>query len=163
MFTGGGAGSKGLALPPGIWSKPTPSTLKLNNPEEHPMKLTREAILNIEALPREEVPVPEWGGSVFVRTMTGEEKDAFEESNFAEPDEKGNREFRLWDNYRARLVATVVCDEHGQRLFTVEDVPALAKKSSVALDRIMDAAKRLNAISKSDIDDLVKNSSGETI
>ena len=37
--------------------------------------LTREQILGLSDLPREEVRIPEWGGVVFVRALTGSERD----------------------------------------------------------------------------------------
>ena len=42
--------------------------------------LNREAILAAEDLPRELVEVPEWGGAVYVRALTGAERDQFEAS-----------------------------------------------------------------------------------
>jgi len=42
--------------------------------------LTRDAILEAQDLQHEEVYIPEWGGSVRVRTLTGAERDAFEQS-----------------------------------------------------------------------------------
>ena len=37
--------------------------------------LSRNAILNADDLPRKEVFVSEWNGSVFVRALTGAERD----------------------------------------------------------------------------------------
>ena len=42
--------------------------------------LTREQILGSDDLKRQTVAVPEWGGDVFVRMLTGGERDAFEVS-----------------------------------------------------------------------------------
>ena len=42
--------------------------------------LSKEAILAADDLPREKVNVPEWGGEVLVRTMSGTDRDAFEAS-----------------------------------------------------------------------------------
>jgi hypothetical protein len=98
--------------------------------------LNRESILSGEDLPREEVFVPEWSGSVYVRAMTGFERDLFETQNQREKSA----------NIRARLAALTVCDERGKALFTQSDVGALGSKSGLALDRIFDAAIRLNAI-----------------
>jgi hypothetical protein len=42
------------------------------------MTLTRDSILNAKDLKKELVKVPEWGGEVYVRCMTGSERDAFE-------------------------------------------------------------------------------------
>ena len=44
------------------------------------MRLSRDDILKAADNEPEEVDVPEWGGSVLVRGMTGRERDAFEVS-----------------------------------------------------------------------------------
>jgi len=44
------------------------------------MTLNKEQILRADDLKTEEVDVPEWGGSVRVRVLTGTERDAFESS-----------------------------------------------------------------------------------
>ncbi|HKD37475.1 MAG TPA: hypothetical protein VKB78_11765 [Pirellulales bacterium] len=111
------------------------------------MPLSKADILAADDLPREVVRVPEWGGDVLVRTMTGAERDRFE------------RDF-LNDratNIRARTAAATVCDDTGARLFTDAEAAELGEKSAAALDRIFDAAMRLNRITKRDVDDLEKN------
>lgn len=100
--------------------------------------LTREQILQCDDLPKETVKVPEWGGEVQVRTMTGTDRDAFEASLIG-------KEGRL-ENVRARLVSLAVCDESGSRLFDDADVAALGAKSAKALDRVFAVAQRLNGI-----------------
>ena len=45
--------------------------------------LSKDAILAADDLPRETVHVPEWGGDVYVRTMSGTDRDAFETSLIA--------------------------------------------------------------------------------
>jgi len=40
--------------------------------------LTRDQILQAQDIARETVSVPEWGGSVLVRGLTGQERDAYE-------------------------------------------------------------------------------------
>ena len=44
------------------------------------MRLSRDDILKAEDLTTEEVDVPEWGGTVLVRGLTGRERDEFEAS-----------------------------------------------------------------------------------
>ena len=97
--------------------------------------LTREQILASQDLKKERVPVPEWGGDVFVRVMTGTERDAFEETIF----KGGGSNIGT----RARLAALTMIDEKGQRLFTDEDVQVLGEKSAPALDRVYTASIRL--------------------
>lgn len=100
--------------------------------------LDKAAILAADDLPRETVAVPEWGGEVCVRTMTGTERDAFESGLLA-------KEGRM-ENVRARLVSLTLCDEQGERLFDDAEVATLGKKSARALDRVFAVAQRLNGI-----------------
>ncbi len=110
--------------------------------------LTRDQILQCDDLPRERVSVPEWGGEVLVRTMTGADRDAFEASLVGRD---GPKESRL-DNVRARLVALALCGEDGERLFDDADVAALGAKSARALDRVFAVAQRLNGIGAEQVD-----------
>jgi len=113
--------------------------------------LTREQILAADDLPRERIEVPEWSGAVWVRTMTGAERDAFEAGVIG----TGGRQNLA--NVRARLVALTLCDESGKRLFGEEDIEALGRKSGAALDRLFAAAQRLNRIGDRDVRDLAGN------
>ena len=117
--------------------------------------LTKAAILDADDLPRKRVDVPEWGGVVYVRSMTGAERDAF---NAALIDAGGDDGRVNFANLRAGLVALTVVDENGARLFEDGDAEALDGKSFAALDRVASAAQRLNALSDDDVDALVKNS-----
>ncbi len=104
--------------------------------------LSKDAILAADDLPRETVHVPEWGGDVYVRTMSGTDRDAFETSLIAR---EGERDGRM-ENVRARLVALTLCDESGVRLFEDREIAALGRKSARALDRVFAVAQRLNGI-----------------
>jgi hypothetical protein len=116
------------------------------------MSLTRNDILNADDLIKEKVEVPEWGGDVWVITMTGTGRDRFEESVFDV--EKNERKF---SNIRAKLVSCTCANEKGRLLFKESDIPALGQKSSKALDRVFAVARRLNGISAADVKDLEKN------
>lgn len=99
--------------------------------------LTREMILAANDLPVESVEVPEWGGSVYVKALSVEQREALEDVLFRQ----GKR-----DQFRAELVAMSAVDENGERLFLPEDVEQLRKKSFAAVERMFIAAKRLSAI-----------------
>lgn len=120
------------------------------------MILTKDQILEASDLKTEEVPVAEWGGSVIVRTMTGADRDAFEDSLITK-DAEGNRKPNMV-NMRAKLVALTVVDEAGARMFDVSDVERLALKSASALERVFDAAQRINGLGAKAQEDAVKNS-----
>lgn len=106
--------------------------------------LTREQILQCDDLPRETVQVPEWGGEVQVRTMTGTDRDTFEASLIG-------KEGRL-ENVRARLVSLALCDGEGHRLFSDADITVLGGKSAKALDRVFAVAQRLNGIGSDQVE-----------
>lgn len=120
------------------------------------MYLTRDAILEAHDLPHEDVAVPEWGGTVRVRGLTGAERDAFEASVVGDRGKTMNMR-----NLRARLVAITIVDEDGKRLFSDADVVALGSKSGAALDRLFSVAQRLSGITHGDIEALEKNSDSD--
>lgn len=121
--------------------------------EQQPMLLSKADILGADDLKRERVSVPEWGGDVFVRTLTGSERDALEAS-FVD-DKRGKA--AAYQNLRARMCAWAICDESGASLFDESDVAALAKKSASALDRVFSVAQRLAGLTPDDVDEIVGN------
>jgi len=117
--------------------------------------LTKDQILNVKDYQIEEVEVPEWGGSVFVRGLTGAERDEYEASMVQFQGSKiKSMEIR---NIRARMAAYAICDADGNRVFSSSDVLALSKKSAAALDRIMTVAARLSGMTAEDQESLRKN------
>jgi hypothetical protein len=123
------------------------------------MALTRDQILTAPDIRREEVQVPEWGGTVWVHGLTGAERDAFEASIIEQRDAK-TVNIRL-ANLRARLCAIAIRDDLGKRVFSDADIAELGKKSAGALQRVFEAAQRLSALADGDVDRLAKNLSGE--
>lgn len=116
--------------------------------------LSKEDILHAVDLPKEEVEVPEWGGSVIVRGLTGAERDKFEASIVTL---KGDKTGFNPENMRAKLVVLCVVDEEGKRLFSNEDVKALGEKSALALNRVFEVAQRLSGLSPDSIEEAKKN------
>ena len=107
--------------------------------------LGRDQILGAVDLEHVDVDVPEWGGTVRVRMMTGAERDAFEAATVVRHGKKVETNLA---NIRARLVALCVVDEKGERLFSEADAEALGKKSGSALGRVFEAAQRLNGLTE---------------
>lgn len=99
------------------------------------------------------VSVPEWGGEVYVRGMSGLERDAFETSIVQQ---RGKSQQVNLSNIRAKLCATSICDESGKLLFTPGDVNELGKKSAIALQRVFEVAQKLSGIGADDIDELAE-------
>lgn len=126
-------------------------------PPTGPALLSREAILSRRGqAKREVVEVPGWGGAVQVKALTGTERDAFEES-LAKRRRDGTREMNLV-NFRAKLVARTVVDEHGAPLFSAQDVGLLGELDAADLQRVFDVAQRLSGMSAQDVDEITSNS-----
>ena len=130
--------------------KTTPEETAVEKPKM--VVLDRRAILDTTDLKREYVEVPEWGGSVIVRCLTGTERDAYE-SEIVGSRMGGNRDLNL-TNIRAKLVARTVIDEEGNRLFTDGDIGLLGTKNASVLDRIFSVAQRLSGLSAADVEEL---------
>ena len=117
--------------------------------------LNRESLLAKEDLEIIEVDLGK-GEGVYVRQMTGYERDLWERS-IVEVDAKGNVE-RKADDFRAKLAVCTVCDKEGKLVFKVIDSKALSRSMSAArLEKIVEVAQRLNKITEEDKDELVKN------
>lgn len=115
----------------------------------------REFILKVEDTKElTKLHIPEWDCDIWIKIMTGAERDAWEISC---SDKKGNTR----GNFRARLAAKVICDEQGNLLFKDNDVNALSQKSASALGRIFNLATDKNEISEDDIEELEKNSESD--
>lgn len=121
--------------------------------------LTKDQIQACINLRSEVVFVPEWGGDVMVRELTGEERDSYEQSIF-EARRVGNKTEITPNlrNVKARMVVRCVINEDGTRLFGDADVEWVGKKSASALNRIVDVAERLSGLTKKDVAELEKNS-----
>src|SRR5437879_4891959 len=107
---------------------------------EGAMALTREQILRPRKMPTEVVPCPELGdgATLIVRRLTGREFMDLSNKVKTQPD----LAFAFW------ITATVV-DESGNRVFTEDDdVAALAEQDGTLVQRLTEAAMRLNVIAK---------------
>lgn len=114
------------------------------------MALTKDQILAADDMGLLEVPVREWGGSVFVRVMTVGERDAYE-NDWVLNKNKGV------ENFRTKFLAKCLCDEKGQRLFSDAEIEALARKSAKVMARIWQRAMEHNALTEDDVEELAKN------
>jgi hypothetical protein len=118
--------------------------------------LTKNQIVTVKDVPEEWVDVPEWGGEVLVRGLTGSQRDKLESSLIAM---KGKKQSMDMSNLRAKLAAmTIIDEETGKRMFNDQEVADLAIKSAVALQRVFDVAQRLSGFTDSDLDELTGNS-----
>ena len=117
--------------------------------------LSKNEIFAADDRRTEDVPCPEWGGTVRLRGLTGSERDEYEASMQKQVGGKPVQDLR---NFRARLVQLSAINEDGTPLFEQNEVAALSRRSSVALSRLFDAACRLSGITDDDVEALEGNS-----
>ena len=116
--------------------------------------VTRDTIRAYKGKPPTPVNVPEWGGDVFVRVMSGTERDAFE----AETYRMNGKNVELNRvNFRARLLVRTLCDESGALLYSAGDAAELGQQPADVLDRLASVASQLNGMTPKDVEDLAKN------
>ena len=108
--------------------------------------LNRDQILNAKDIKVEKVHVPEWGGDVYLRVISGADRDEYE-SFVLQSKDRGTVK-----NFRAMLLAKAICDENGNPIFTNKDIEALGKKNSVVLDRLWQKAMKLNGLTDEEVE-----------
>jgi hypothetical protein len=113
------------------------------------MSLSKAAILAAKDVRLSDaVPVPEWKGDVYIKTLSGLERDAFEES-YQEQKMKA---------FRVRFLCLTLCDDGGERLFSDSDYDSLGKKSSIVINRLFEKAWSHNAFTPEAVEGLGKDS-----
>lgn len=123
--------------------------------------LNSSKLLEREDLQIEKVEF-ENGDFVFVRQMTGHERDTFENSLLKKNrDGKGNIVSieQNTDDFRAKLAVVTICDDKGNLLLKPTDYPLLSKNMSAKrLEKIINVAQKINAITEEDKENIIKNS-----
>lgn len=99
--------------------------------------LSAADILEASDIVREEVDVPEWGGTVILQSLSGEEV-----TRFIQNTEDGDRK-----DSSLRILVMSAVDEEGNKLFTEEAIKELRKKSFRAVMRLQEKALEINGMS----------------
>lgn len=99
--------------------------------------LSREKIIAANDLKHEDVPVPEWGGTVRITQMDAGTSLEFNEAMRVSKEAGQKHGIFLMLVFSAR-------NEQGERILTVEDLPALMGKSMNVLTRLQAVALRMN-------------------
>lgn len=106
--------------------------------------LTAADILDADDIRSEYVEVPEWGGTVKVVGLTGEQRNKV--GALMRVEAKKTSEDDALAFFQMRIVAAAMVDEDGKRLFSQNDVVKLAKKSAGAIQRVYEVAAKLAGI-----------------
>jgi hypothetical protein len=116
-------------------------------------ELTKADLLGMKNPPPKKVTVA-GVGTVYVRIMNPDEKDAYEISAY----NKNKPAFR------SGLLARTLCDKDGNRMFSDDPAELVAVGSIISpilVERAFNAARKINAFSEKDIQELEKNSDGD--
>jgi hypothetical protein len=122
--------------------------------------LTREALLDTAKNVRIEPVVldEKTKDGVFIKEMTGEERNQFEKMLVKQVGQGEKTTFQnTLDNFREKLCVMSICDEDGKLMFKPSDFRELGKLPAMQLDKIVAASKELNKISQSEKEAEVKN------
>lgn len=114
--------------------------------------LSAEQILAAPERTYQEVYVPEWGGTVRLQSLTGKERDRFEESLSVR---KNGKKVENYENARAKLIAACAVDENGKPLFQKYQVDQLGEKAVAPLARLFDICRAMNGMSNEDLEELI--------
>ncbi len=105
--------------------------------------LTKDEFFAVPDIVTKEVTLPApYVGTVFMKSMNGEEGEAFQQS-LMKRDATGKPEIDLRHS-RAKLLIRCICNEESQLLFSEEDIPALLKKSDKVLEFLVKEANAIN-------------------
>ena len=117
------------------------------------MALSKDAILAAKDTDVHEIDVPEWGGSILLRSMTVAQRINYEhwahkQSNLKSPDYRGIRE---------RLIISCAVDADGKPLFAEDDLASLSDKNSEGIDRLHAKCRLICGMDEEAIEDAAKN------
>jgi hypothetical protein len=104
----------------------------------------RNQLLNANDIKVQPLDIPAWGGTYYLRVISGKAREHFEESYSQEK----------MKNFRLRFLVLTLCDEAGKPILSDADMDALGERSSVEINRVFDAAWKLNAFTQEAVDAL---------
>lgn len=118
--------------------------------------LSRAEILAAPDARHEDVPVPQLGGMVRMRVMSGAARDDFNAYLKSFGDDE-----RPPSAVSAALLIQICVDDAGEPIFTMDDIDQLRAKSAAALDVMAAAAMRINGLGVHAVSDAAKNSESD--
>lgn len=126
------------------------------------MELSRDQILQAarnSKIERERMHVKELGGDIWVRGMTGTERDEFEEQNkFRKGKKLGQIDGR---NYRAKLAVKVIVTENGERILNDHDASIFGQMPANVLERVLSKCKELSGMTEEEVEEMGNGSETE--
>jgi hypothetical protein len=120
------------------------------------MSLTREQILSNKSFRSKTIEIPEWGGEVRLKAMSGADREAME--SVVSEDVGGKLQIKKGVSYMAEMLLRTWCDDDGNLLFKPDEINLIQEKDSVILARIFKVAAEVNGLSGDEEKVIEKNS-----
>lgn len=111
--------------------------------------------LNATRPPMSVLFIPETGKKFYIRTLTGQEVDAYRTSIMIG---KGQNQSVNQRGMRAKLVVLSLGNPDGSRMLTDKDAAKVQAWPSKVLERIFDRSRKFNGLTDTDTDDEKGNS-----
>lgn len=118
--------------------------------------LTKEQIFKSNDLKIEVVDVPEWGGQIRLKGLSGikrAEIEKYQASKGGDPDPA---------SLRARMLIFSIVDEKDKQVFELSDGQTLMEKSAAVTEWLFEKAMKLSGIGGYNIEKIAKNSETDT-
>jgi hypothetical protein len=120
--------------------------------------LGRDAMLSTKKDAKKIHQVPAFGGVVFFKEFTPSARDAFEASLVVG---KGKKAKVSTKNIRAKMLAALVVDQKGRRIFKDIDVGEIGELPGPEVEKVYQAIQEVNKLSDEDIEELAGNSGAD--
>lgn len=122
----------------------------------------RNAINNVTVGRIEAVEVPEWGVTVYIKEMSGSERDSYQASLIEQGKSfKDGQRLNMTD-VTSKLLVRVLCDADGNRIYTNNEFTVLGRQPASVLNRLAEKAREISAMTEKDVDELTGNSESAT-
>lgn len=114
--------------------------------------LTKQVVFSAQDFHFDTVDVKEWGGSLRVRELSGEERSYCDRILKDIEAGKGTH-----NTYPAAIIACGAVDEQGNAVFTRQDIPTLSRKADAVLQRVAVRILELSGATVEQQRDIEKN------
>lgn len=118
-----------------------------------------DQVFDAEDVKYDDVPVPEWGGKIRLRSLSGKERDKFEDSCVKKKMKKGREETHsVTKEVKSKLVVMSAIHKNGKQFFVQGQEARLNEKNAAVLDRLWEACCKLSGFSDEQLEELMGNS-----
>jgi hypothetical protein len=114
--------------------------------------LTKELIKNANDVKMELVEVPEWGGKMYIKSLSAIEREELRK----EIGEGSDKEMDLV-KVQMKMLSLTIVGEDKTRLFNEDDMLWLKEKSAVVMDRLFLISQKMAGLGADATEEIAKN------